>query len=87
MRLGANERSTLEVRDGTTLQSTKVLAVPGLWSYYPAWSPDMTRLVFSVSPEHHDGENWDLAVMDIATPMNNANPNQGMAPNVGWGSM
>jgi hypothetical protein len=67
VRLGANERSTLEVRDGTTLQSAKVLTVPGLWSYYPAWSPDMTRLTFAVSPEHHDGENWDLAVIDVAT--------------------
>lgn len=67
VRLGAGERSTLEVRDGATLQSAKVLTVPGLWSYYPAWSPDMTRIVFSVSPEHHEGENWDLAVIDVAT--------------------
>lgn len=67
VRLGANERSTLEVRDGSTLHSSKVLTVPGLWSYYPAWSPDMTRLAFSVSPEHHEGENWDLAVIDVAT--------------------
>ncbi len=67
VRLGANAPSTLELRDGATLQSTKVLTVPGLWTYYPAWSPDMTRLVFSVSPEHHDGENWDLAIIDPAT--------------------
>lgn len=67
VRLGASERSTLEVRDSATLQSSKVLTVPGLWSYYPAWSPDMARLVFSVSPEHHEGENWDLAVIDVAT--------------------
>lgn len=67
VRLGANERSTLEVRDGSTLHSSKSLTVPGLWSYYPAWSPDMTRLAFSVSPEHHEGENWDLAVIDVAT--------------------
>jgi len=67
VRLGANAPSTLELRDGATLQSSKVLMVPGLWSYYPAWSPDMTRLAFSVSPEHHDGENWDLAVIDVAT--------------------
>ncbi len=67
VRLGTNAPSTLELRDGATLQSMHVLTVPGLWSYYPAWSPDMTRLVFSVSPEHHEGENWDLAVIDVAT--------------------
>lgn len=67
VRLGTKERSTLEVRDSATLQSSKVLTVPGLWSYYPAWSPDRSRLVFSVSPEHHEGENWDLAVIDVAS--------------------
>ena len=36
-----------------------------LWSYYPAWSPDQTHLAFSVSPAHHDGENWDVAVVDV----------------------
>lgn len=67
VRLGRNVPSTLELRDGATLQSMQVLTVPGLWSYYPAWAPDMTRLVFSVSPEHHEGENWDLAVIAPAT--------------------
>ena len=38
-----------------------------LWSYYPDWSPDDTQLAFSVSPEHHEGENWDLAVVDLKT--------------------
>lgn len=67
VRLSADAPSALELRDGPALTSSKVLTVPGLWSYYPAWSPDMSRLVFSVSPEHHDGEEWDLAVIDIAT--------------------
>ena len=34
-----------------------------VWSYYPAWSPDGRWLAFSISPEHHDGEDWDLALM------------------------
>ena len=34
------------------------------WHYYPDWSPDGTRLAVSVSPEHHEGENWDLAIAD-----------------------
>lgn len=67
VRLTANAPSALEVRDGPALVSSKTLAAAGLWSYYPAWSPDQTRLVFSVSPAHHEGENWDLATIDIAT--------------------
>lgn len=59
--------SALEVRDGPTLAGSRVYPAQGLWSYYPAWSPDATRLVFSVSPAHHDGEDWDLAVVDLAT--------------------
>lgn len=38
-----------------------------LWSYYPDYSPDGRYLVFSVSPEHHQGEDWDLALMDLKT--------------------
>ena len=40
---------------------------PQLWSYYPEYSPDGQYLAFSVSPEHHEGEDWDLAVMDLKT--------------------
>ena len=36
----------------------------GRWHYYPDWSPDGQLLAVSVSPEHHDGENWDLAIVD-----------------------
>ena len=39
-----------------------------LWSYYPDYSPDGRYLAFSVSPEHHQGEDWDLAVMDLQKP-------------------
>jgi Tol biopolymer transport system component len=47
---------------------TRVLVQDGkLWSYYPDYSPDGRYLAFSVSPEHHAGEDWDLAVMDLAT--------------------
>ena len=59
--------SALEVRSGADLRESRVLRADKLWSYYPAWSPDATRLVFSVSPAHHEGENWDLAVMDVAS--------------------
>jgi Tol biopolymer transport system component len=41
------------------------------WHYYPDWSPDNRLLALSVSPAHHDGENWDLAILNPsrATPM------------------
>jgi TolB protein len=39
-----------------------------LWSYYPDYSPDGKVLAFSLSPAHHQGEDWDLAIMDLARP-------------------
>jgi TolB protein len=39
-----------------------------MWSYYPDYSPDGRLIAFSVSPEHHDGEDWDLALMDVQKP-------------------
>lgn len=67
VRLPKNAPSALELRDGPRLASTKVLTAGNLWSYYPDWSPDGMRLAFAVSPEHHEGENWDLAVVEIQT--------------------
>jgi TolB protein len=39
-----------------------------LWSYYPDYSPDGRQIAFSISPEHHRGEDWDLAVMEVGKP-------------------
>ena len=39
-----------------------------LWSYYPDYSPDGKLIAFSISPEHHQGEDWDLAVLDVHKP-------------------
>ena len=39
-----------------------------VWAYYPAYSPDGRTIAFSVSPEHHQGEDWDLAVTDATRP-------------------
>lgn len=36
------------------------------WHYYPDWSPDGRLLAISTSPEHHVGEDWDLAIVDPA---------------------
>lgn len=47
-----------------TSGSRVVIADPKLWSYYPDYSSDGRYLAFSVSPEHHRGEDWDLAISD-----------------------
>jgi TolB protein len=62
----AREPSRLEtVRESGT---RVVVEDRKLWSYYPDYSPDGRYLVFSVSPEHHEGEDWDLALTDLTVP-------------------
>jgi TolB protein len=39
------------------------------WHYYPDWSPDGRQLALSTSPQHHDGEDWDLAIADPSRAM------------------
>jgi TolB protein len=41
---------------------------PKTWAYYPAYSPDGRFVAFSVSPAHHRGEDWDLALVDRTRP-------------------
>ncbi len=62
----AQEPSRLEVVRQTGPRV--VLEDRKLWSYYPDYSPDGKLIAFSVSPEHHRGEDWDLALMDPARP-------------------
>ena len=42
---------------------------PARWHYYPDWSPDNRLLAISISPEHHEGEDWDLAIVDPTRAM------------------
>lgn len=42
---------------------------PSRWHYYPDWAPDSRRLAVSISPEHHQGEDWDLAIVDRSREM------------------
>jgi TolB protein len=61
-----NEPSRLEVVRETGLRT--LFQDQKLWSYYPDYSPDGRLVAFSVSPEHHAGEDWDLAVLDLQKP-------------------
>lgn len=56
------EPSSLEVANVETREKRRIVADPKLWSYYPVWSPDRQYIAFSVSPQHHQGEDWDLAL-------------------------
>jgi Tol biopolymer transport system component len=60
------EPSRLEAVTETSRRT--LIADRKLWSYYPEYSPDGRYIAFSVSPEHHQGEDWDLAITDAAKP-------------------
>ena len=59
----AKEPSTIVVRnlDGSAARELAIDAKR--WVYYPDWSKDGTLIALSVSPQHHDGEDWDLAIV------------------------
>lgn len=65
------EPSTIQVISSFGDSPQPLPGDPGRWIYYPDWSPDNRLLAVSVSPEHHEGEDWDLAILDPsrATPM------------------
>ena len=59
----APEPSTIQVRNSDG-GGTRVLAAdPKRWAYYPDWSKDGKWIALSVSPQHHEGEDWDLAIV------------------------
>ena len=60
------EPSTIQVINSFGEAPQQVPGEAGRWHYYPDWSPDNTLLAVSTSPEHHEGENWDLAILDPA---------------------
>lgn len=62
------EPSALEMVALGSRERRPLLGDPERWSYYPDFSPDGQWLAFSVSPEHHEGEDWDLAVMPVDRP-------------------
>jgi Tol biopolymer transport system component len=62
------EPSSIQRLDLASGAVTQAHSDPSLWSYYPRVSPDGQWLVVSLSPEHHDGENWDLTLVSTADP-------------------
>lgn len=59
----ATEPSTIQVRGADGGNARTLAADPRRWHYYPDFSPDGRLLAMSVSPEHHEGEDWDLAIV------------------------
>ena len=57
------EPSRLQIRTPTGEHARELRPDPKRWHYYPDWSPDGKWIAFSVSPEHHQGEDWDLAIV------------------------
>ncbi|WP_396624737.1 hypothetical protein [Luteitalea sp.] len=62
------EPSAIQRRDLASGAVLTAHADPTLWSYYPRVSPDGQWLVVSLSREHHDGEDWDLALVSTSDP-------------------
>jgi TolB protein len=59
----AKEPSQIQIRNSDGSNAREIKADPTRWHYYPDWSHDGRLLFFSVSPQHHEGEDWDLAVV------------------------
>ena len=60
----ATEPSNVQIVSSFGDQPQPVPGENARWHYYPDWSPDGQLLAVSVSPEHHEGEDWDLAIVD-----------------------
>ena len=59
----ASEPSTIQIRNTDGTAARELRFDPKVWSYYPDWSSDGRLIAFSISPQHHEGEDWDLAVI------------------------
>jgi TolB protein len=62
--------SRIGIVDVQTKQARTFFKHPKLWLYYPAYSPDGQWVALAASPEHHQGEDWDLAIVSAANPEN-----------------
>ena len=58
----AKEPSTIQIRNRDGSGMREIAADSKRWAYYPDWSSDGKWIALSVSPQHHEGEDWDLAI-------------------------
>ena len=58
----AKEPSTIQIRNANGGAAREIAADPRRWAYYPDFSKDGSLIALSVSPQHHEGEDWDLAI-------------------------
>lgn len=58
----ATEPSAIQIRGAGGDAPRTLPGAPAMWHYYPEWSRDGRWLAMSVSPQHHQGEDWDLAI-------------------------
>lgn len=75
----ATEPSTIQVRGADGAAPRTLPVAPGMWHYYPDWSRDGRWLAMSVSPAHHKGEDWDLAI----APADGSRPPQRLTTGAG----
>ena len=59
----AKEPSTIQIRNADGSNPRELATDPKRWAYYPDWSKDGKWIALSVSPQHHEGEDWDLAIV------------------------
>jgi TolB protein len=60
------EPSSIQTLNSFGTSPQRIAGDASRWVYYPDWSPDNQLLAVATSPEHHDGEDWDLAIIDPA---------------------
>ena len=59
----AKEPSSIQIRNADGTGARELNVDPKRWVYYPDWSKDGKLIALSVSPQHHEGEDWDLAIV------------------------
>jgi TolB protein len=59
----AKEPSAIQIRNADGSAARELASDAKRWHYYPDWSKDGKWLALSVSPQHHEGEDWDLAIV------------------------
>jgi Tol biopolymer transport system component len=59
----AKEPSTIQIRNVDGGGPREIAFGPKTWAYYPDFSKDGKLIALSVSPQHHEGEDWDLAIV------------------------